>query len=149
MHPLVLDAEAFQSRYPAAYQKWSEAENLLWGADGEQQLTVVGHLCREAMQEFADVLIQKYRPPNADADKAHTVSRIRSVLRLRKQDLGKRKHAFLEALLPYWGTVSDLVQRQEHGAQKEGEPVTWEDGRRVIFQTMFEIDRSIEVSDIQ
>lgn len=143
-----LDAEAFQPRYSAAYQKWSEAEKLLWGADSEQQLTVIGHLCREAMQEFADALVRHYSPTKVDTDKARTVSRIRSVLELRKQDLGERKYAFLEALLPYWGTVSDLVQRQEHGAQKEGEPLTWEDGRRVVFQTMvvmFEIDRALNL----
>ncbi|MFQ4136228.1 hypothetical protein PGN35_007890 [Nodosilinea sp. PGN35] len=144
-----LDAETFQARYPAAYQKWSESENLLWGADSEQQLTVIGHLCREAMQEFAYTLICHYSPPNVDTNKARTVSRIRSVMELRKQDLGERKHAFLDALLPYWGTVSDLVQRQEHGAQKEGKHLTWEDGRRVVFHTMvvmFEIDNMLNQS---
>jgi hypothetical protein len=38
------------------------------------------------------------------------------------------------------------VQRQEHGAQKEGRPLVWEDGRRVVFQTaivMFELDRAL------
>jgi hypothetical protein len=38
-----------------------------------------------------------------------------------------------------------VVQRQEHGRQKRGTPLTREDGRPVIFQTlvlMFEIDRS-------
>jgi hypothetical protein len=47
-------------------------------------------------------------------------------------------------LLAYFGTVSDLIQRQEHGAQKEGEGLMWEDARRVVFQTalvMFELDR--------
>ena len=48
--------------------------------------------------------------------------------------------------MAYWGTLSDLVQRQEHGAAKEGEPLTWEDGQRVVFHTaivMWEIDRSL------
>jgi hypothetical protein len=52
----------------------------------------------------------------------------------------------LKALLAYWGTVNDLVQRQEHGGQKEREPLKWEDGRRVVFQTavvMFEIARVV------
>ena len=49
--------------------------------------------------------------------------------------VGERDRAFLDALLTYWGTVSDLVQRQEHGAKKEGEPLMWEDARRVVFQT--------------
>jgi hypothetical protein len=45
-----------------------------------------------------------------------------------------------------YATVSDLVQRQEHAGQREGEPLVWEDGRRIVFQTaivMFEIDRSL------
>jgi hypothetical protein len=49
----------------------------------------------------------------------------------------------------YWGTVNDLIQRQEHGAQREGGALAWEDGRRVVFQTaivMFEIDRSLSPS---
>ena len=51
--------------------------------------------------------------------------------------------------MTYWGTVSDLVQRQEHGAQREGKQLVWEDARRVVFQTanvMFEIDRSLMFS---
>lgn len=69
-----------------------------------------------------------------------------AVLKLQSQQLGKTEGAFLEALHAYWCTLDDLVQRQEHGAQKEGAPVIWEDGRRVVFQTavaMFEIDRSL------
>jgi hypothetical protein len=53
---------------------------------------------------------------------------------------------FLEALIAYWGTVSDLIQRQEHGSQKEGKELVWEDGRRVVFQTamvMLEFDKSL------
>jgi hypothetical protein len=37
-------------------------------------------------------------------------------------------------------------KRQEHGGQKEGRPLTWEDARRVVFQTlivMYEIDRAL------
>jgi hypothetical protein len=72
------------------------------------------------------------------------VDRIRAVLSTRERSAAHQ--AFLTALLSYWGTVSDLVQRQEHGAQKEGEPLTWEDARRVVFQTavvMFEIARAV------
>ena len=42
--------------------------------------------------------------------------------------------------------MSDLAQKQEHGGQKEGEPLVWEDTRRIVFQTilvMFEIDKSL------
>lgn len=139
----------FRQKYPKPYQKWTEAEAMLWASDSERQLTTIGHLCREAMQEFVAVLVDQYQPPQVDSDKAHTVARFRVVLEIRAAQLGATEGPFLEALLGYWGTVSDLVQRQEHGGQKEGEPLVWEDGRRVVFQTavvMFEIDRALSRS---
>jgi hypothetical protein len=78
------------------------------------------------------------------SDPANTVARIRAVLDTKA--LGEAHGAMLKALLAHWGTVSDLVQRQEHGAQKEGETLTWEDTRRVVAQTavvMFEIARVV------
>jgi hypothetical protein len=54
--------------------------------------------------------------------------------------------AFLEALVAYWGTVNDLIERQEHGAKREGEQLGVEDARRVVFQlliVMNEIDRAL------
>jgi hypothetical protein len=47
-------------------------------------------------------------------------------------------------MLAFWGAVSDLAQRQEHGAQREAEPLGWEDARRLVFLSavvMYEIDR--------
>lgn len=137
-----LSSEQFQRDFPTAYRKWSEAEKHLWSADSERQLSTIGHLCREAMQEFAAGLIAIYKPPSTDSKIRDTIARIRAVLNHRAVSLGKKEKAFLDALLPYWGTVVDLVQRQEHGGQKEGEPLVWQDGRRVVFQTavvMFEI----------
>jgi hypothetical protein len=141
-----LDADYFQKRYPVAFQKWTLSECMLWGSDSEQQLTTLGHLCREAMQEFATTLVENFSLTEVDKDTTHTVARIRSVLEQQANQLGKTERPFLDALLTYWGTVVDLVQRQEHGGQKEGEPLVWEDGRRVVFHTavvMFEIDRAL------
>jgi hypothetical protein len=141
-----LDSTRFQHRYPGAYRKWTEAEALLWSSESESQFTTIGHLCREAVQEFAEALVQQQQVPDADPDKAHTVARIRSVLNSKKGQLGSREKPFLDALLTYWGTVGDLTQRQEHGGQKEGKPVVWEDARRVVFQcavVMFEIDSAV------
>ena len=141
-----LDADRFQRRYPEAYGKWAEAETLLWSSESESQFTTIGHLCREAMQEFADALVQQHQVPDVDPDKARTVSRVRSVLDSKQEQLGSTEKPFLEALLAYWGTVSDLAQRQEHGGQKEGKPLMWEDARRVVFQcaiVMFEIDCAV------
>jgi hypothetical protein len=39
-------------------------------------------------------------------------------------------------MVDYWNALVDLHQRQEHGAQRQGQPLTWEDGRRVVFQTI-------------
>lgn len=141
-----LKTDQFQRTYSEAYQKWASAETILWESDSEEQLTTIGHLCREAMQEFAAAIVNQYQLPDVDKDKAHTVARIGAVLELRGEQLGETEKPFLHAILAYWGTVSDLVQRQEHGAQREREPLVWEDGRRVVFQTavvMFEIDSAL------
>lgn len=142
-----LAADAFQETFPAAYKKWSEAEALLWSIESERQQSTIGHLCREAIQEFASALITKYNPPNVDPKIHNTIERIRAVLNHRIITQGKTVKNFLKALLSYWGEVSDLVQRQEHAGQKEGESIVWEDGRRVVFQTavvMFEITSTLE-----
>jgi hypothetical protein len=141
-----LDAEGFQRRYPEAYRKWFQAAEKLWSSDSEQQLTQIGHLCREAIQEFAAVLVEKHGLAALIPDKAKNVARIKAVLDRHASTLGTTVAPFLDALLAYWRTVSDLVQRQEHGGQKEGRPLIWEDGRRVVFQSavvMFEIDRTL------
>jgi hypothetical protein len=48
--------------YPEAAEKWREAEDLLWRPDAEEQLTAIGHKCREALQCFARSLYQKQCP---------------------------------------------------------------------------------------
>ena len=141
-----LTVEHFQQSHAEAYQKWSQAESMLWASDSERQFTNIGHLCREALQAFATSLADRHQPPDVDQNVAHTENRIRAVLELHANQLGSTEKPFLEALVAYLHTVSCLVQRQEHGAQKEGEPLVWEDGRRIVFQTavvMFEIDRSL------
>jgi hypothetical protein len=145
-----LDAPAFQRRYPKAHRRWAEAVAKLWGSDSRQQLTTIGHLCREAMQEFASALVEGHQPSGVDQNQTHEVARIRAVLRQHSARLSTTTCTFLDALLARWGTVSDLVQRQEHGARRDGRPVVWEAGRRVVFQTavvMFEIDRALELHE--
>lgn len=144
-----LEAEYFQKRFVKAYRKWSQAEDLLWQADSDSQLTTIGHLCREAMQEFATTLVEEFNPPGVTEDKAKTIARIKAVISLNKPELSERIEAFLDALIHYWGTINDLVQRQEHGGQKVGKDLIWEDGRRVVFHTaitMMEISQSLTLS---
>jgi hypothetical protein len=141
-----LSSDRFLQKYSEAYKKWLDAESLLWKSESEQQFTTVGHLCREAIQEFADILIGEFQLPAVDADKSHDVRRIEAILRFHAAELGKTENPFLEALLGYWATTSALVQRQEHGAQKEGQELVWEDARRIVFHTailMYEVDKAV------
>jgi hypothetical protein len=48
-----------------------------------------------------------------------------------------KERKVLEDLGNLWESTVDLIERQKHSAQKEGEPVTFEDGRRVVSLTMF------------
>ncbi len=139
-----LNSPEFRAKYPEAFAKWSSAEDLLWQTDTQQQLTTIGHLCREALQGFATSLVELYQPPDVNTDKTKTVARLKTVLGAAQ--LGIKKEGFLEALLAYWDTVNGLIQRQEHGAYKDGEQLVWEDARRVVFQSiiiMFEIDKTL------
>lgn len=141
-----LGGEEFRRRCRAAYDKWAEAERLLWATESEKQLTAIGHLCREAIQAFATTLVDRHQPAGVPSDPTKTVARVQAVLQQHRTDLGDHTAEFLKALLAYWGTVADLVQRQEHGAQKEGEPLQWEDARRVVFHTalvMYEVDHAV------
>ena len=141
-----LSSDKFLQKYSDAYKKWIDAENLLWKSESEQQLTTIGHLCREAIQEFANILILQLQPPGVDIDKSHDIKRIEAILRFRAAELGQTEEPFLEALLGYWASTSTLIQRQEHGAQKEGQALVWEDARRIVFHTailMYEVDMAI------
>lgn len=141
-----LDADNFRKRHLKAYTRWIEAESKLWGSDSREQFTTIGHICREAMQEFVSELVELYKPSKVDTDISHTKSRLKSVISAQSQKFGDTENIFFETLINYWGALNDLVQRQEHGTQKVGQPLIWEDGRRLVFQTaitMFEIDRSL------
>lgn len=141
-----LDGNRLALEYPEAFRAWTEAEATLWSAESKEKFTAIGHSCREALQHFCSVLVSKYSPPNVAPNAAQTVARLKAVVMVRRECLPTSLAEFLDALIAYWGTVSDLAQRQEHGAQKEGDPLLWEDARRVVFQTailMFEVDRAL------
>lgn len=134
-----LEAPLFRERYAGAYDAWAHASRLLWSDEPQIHYSTIGHLCREAAQQFAAVLSGAPADAASDADRPKTVARIRA----RLGDIQSAStRAFCDALLAYWGTVSDLAQRQEHAGNKEGESLAFEDARRVVFQTaivMFEI----------
>lgn len=144
-----IDGERFRTAYPSAFDKWSKAESRLWADDSASELSVIGHLCREAMQEFVTSLVESSHPTNVDEDVAHVVARLKAVLSHRASDIPSTLRPFLDSIVSYWGTLNDLIQRQEHAGQKEGQPVTWEDARRIVFHTaivFLENDRLITTS---
>jgi hypothetical protein len=141
-----LDAADFRAKYPEAYDRWAEAARLLWGADSERELTTIGHKTREAVQQFATALVTRYQPPNVDENPARTVNRVHAVLEMHREELGDARAGLLDSLMAYWRDANTLLQRQEHGDQKPGKPLGWEDGRRAVLQTaivMFEVDRAL------
>ena len=139
------DTGPFASRHARAFAKWQDADRLVWSADSHAQLTTIGHLCREAMQEFATSLVRSASASSAPEEPTKTVARVRACLTSRSLVDGSRQ--LVDSLIGYWGEVAHLSQRQEHGGQKEGEPLKWEDGRRLVFHTLFsmvEIDRAVQ-----
>lgn len=138
----LLDGANFQARHQAAYTQWSEAEAALWDAKTIAQFTSIGHACREAVQLFITDLVELHRPATVEPDPQRTVNRLRAVLE--GADLPDAVSAYANVLLAHFRAVNGLVQRQVHGGQKEGDPLTWEDARRVVFATafvMFELNR--------
>jgi hypothetical protein len=135
----------FQVTYKAAFARWADAERKLWSADSHKELTAIGLLCREAVQEFVDILVRNHKLPDFDPDKSHTIARLKSLIKFKSPSLSSAVSGFLEALLAYFGSLDDLIQRQVHGALKEGQQLQWEDARRIVFQSavvMYEIERS-------
>lgn len=128
--------DAFRGRHPAAAQKWSDAHALLETAP-HRMATLIGHLCREAIIEFSDDLARAHHLGPFEANK--TKAKIRAVFAA-NEAVSPTVRRSLEALLAYWETVSDLVQRQEHGSG-----LAEEDGRRLVFQTML-VMREIDLA---
>lgn len=140
-----LDFEDFRKAYPEAYRKIKQAEEMLWSADKEEQFTTIGHLCREAVQDFADDLYTSVRGTAYEGPKTQTNNRIETVIT--EQCDSKKVRKYLRSLFDYWKAVGGLIQKQEHRAEKEKEQLTWEDSRRVVFQTvnvMFELHKTFK-----
>ena len=64
------------------------------------------------MQAFATELVGRFNIEDADEDPAHVVARIRAVLEIAGSGLGATEGELLEAMLNYWGAVTDITQRQ-------------------------------------
>ena len=147
-----LDADAFKAEYPNAYAKWSEAEALLWRSDSERDFTTIGHKVREALQGFAGEVVARYEPPDPEPNSALVNKRLGAVIAMFLPELGERRAELLKALGDYSEATLQVVQRQEHGGQKEGDALTWQDARRAVFHAasvMYEFAESFRAAASQ
>jgi hypothetical protein len=136
-----VDSEGFPTRYEAAYAKWADAD-ALFQLDPVRHATRIGHDCREALDLFAEQLLRLHGLPMTKG--SGTVDKLRTVAAAVVPSDTVRE--FLDALILYWRRVSDLSQRQEHGAKLERERLTAEDARRVVFHSilvMYEVDAAL------
>jgi len=90
-----IDASALQTVFPEAIAKWRQAEALLWRAEASNELTAIGHHCREAMQLFASALERRYDVGDRQSDASKTIARIRAIIASRVASDAQR--AFAEA----------------------------------------------------
>lgn len=141
-----IDSASFRAHHPSAFAKWQAAEELLWQAASDRDYSAVGHYCREAAQEFATSLLARFPADDAPAAIEKTKARVAAIVRAHRHS-SDRVAAANDALVNLWFAVIDIGQRQEHGSQKQYDPLTWEDGRRLVFTTllaMTEIARALE-----
>jgi hypothetical protein len=135
-----LDEESFRLCYPDAYEKWQSALDL-FAVHPERHATRIGHDCREVLLSFVDTALEAQNEEPTPG--AGTVDKLRRLIET-TGPRSRRVIAHCNALVGYWGTVSDLAQRQEHAAGRKGDALGAEDARRLIFHTMivmFEVDR--------
>ena len=131
-----LGSERFRAAFPNAYEPWADATKLLYGDDAMAQLSTVGHKVREAAQAFATTAIEMFGANEPPSDVKLVKKRLGAVIAQNRDYMSEKKRKVLEDLGNLWESTVDLIERQEHSAQKEGEPVTFEDGRRVVSLMM-------------
>jgi hypothetical protein len=130
-------SEQFSKTYPGAFGPWTRAEKLLFGDQPESQLANIGFNCRDAVQDFAGELQERFPPDEPDPDPTHTKNRLRAVIETYKPRIGERRTTALERMLDLWDADVDLIQRQTHANERVDKPLNVSDGRRVVFLTMF------------
>jgi hypothetical protein len=85
------------------------------------------------MQEFATEAVERYDPPDVESNPALVNRRLGAIIAMFLPQLGAARSDLLKALGAYSEATMDVIQRQEHGGQKERQALTWHDARRVVF----------------
>jgi hypothetical protein len=139
----LLQSDAFQRRYPAAYANWAAAESQLW-RDSRPDLRLVARYCREALRAFAASLVERFRTPGVAVLPEDSVYRLRAVIEQHAPRLGPARVALAESVLTYWSSLSELVEQTEDRHDRTG--ATQDDVRSLVLHTLvvlLEVDRSL------
>lgn len=131
-----INSSNIEIRYSKSFQKWKEAEKLLWVSNTEINLSTIGHLCREAVQEFLDVLVTRHNLQEEYWQKDKTKGRVKALIELRKQTSSDTMLRLFDKLYDFWDMLNNLVQRQEHSGLKERETIVLDDAKRVVIYTI-------------
>ena len=137
-----VDDDSLRSRYQDAFERLESALDL-FVLNPVRHATRIGHDCREAMLTFVDTALVD-RSINAP-ENSGTVSKLRLLVAAAGPQ-SETVAAHLKAIITYWGSVSDLAQRQEHAAAREGDELRGDDARRLVAHTllvMSEVDRGL------
>lgn len=147
-----LGSENFHNRNPIVQSCLERAEKSLWISTTKSEFTSIGHSCRDALQEFANSALTRSKATSYDPDISHFVNRLKTVLDSIDSHIGKTDKVYCNSLLTFLKDgVTPLVQRLEHGVQKKGEEVKFNDARRVVFAVMYliyELDSMFELARI-
>jgi hypothetical protein len=151
-----LGDERFRSAYLRAFERWSDAASTLYGADSRDSVLVAGERARQTIEEFADAFAGSHvfrgfaGSHDVRGGNAHFPGRrhdaLSAVIESCRPRVGDARCEFLQSLFDYWRVLNHVVERQRDRAQETGEPLRWEDARRVVVLTalvMVEIDRSL------
>ena len=144
-----LGDERFRSAYFPAYERWSDASAMLYRAGRKDNLLVAAQRARETIAGVRPCPGRVRGAGRVESPRDRDAAR-RSVGRDR--DIPARGWETLVATscsrcssIGGFSTMSSSAQA--HGARQEvGEPLRWEDARRVVVLTalvMVEIDRSL------
>lgn len=131
-----INIPSFEQRYQKAFLKWKESEKLLWSTNTEINLSTVGHLCREALQEFLEILIIRHQLEKEYPEKDKTKGRVKALINNKKSTSSDTIIKLLEKFYEFWDMLNELVQRQEHYGLKERETIVLDDAKRVVIYTV-------------
>lgn len=130
--------QQFPDEYRVPIQLVESAAKKLLVAQDEHSLTEIGHMCRDAIQGFAQIFYSVHCPTDkqeVDLPKNKNLKRVRQVLSLWKEGLGDTKVDLLTALFDYYEQTSNLLQKVEHGSEQGRRQLTWDDTRLAVLST--------------